>query len=123
MPRATNEYPFEGKVWDGLGRLALQLTGKADEGNGFVAVLNAGGCLLSVFCESEYPDYSKGRKGVEASLFYDPFDGPVYQYIAWENVSAETLERILDIEFVPEDLVSYKGGQLDSVPASHGVMF
>ena len=123
MPRATNKYPFESRVWEGLAKLAHQLTGQSGEGNGFKAVLNSKGCLLSVFSQGEYPDFAKRGEGAEANLFYDPFEGPEHQYISWSNVSADTLERILNIRFSPEDLVGFGGEEIDRIPSSHDVMF
>ena len=123
MPTATNRYPFENKVWDGLASLAFQLTGKSGEGNGFIAVLNSEGNLLSVFSQSQFPDFRDRREGTEAFLFYDPFDGPVYQYISWSNVSKHTLERILKIKFCSDDLISFSGDRIDRIPIGHGVMF
>ena len=123
MPRATNQFPFENKVWEGLAKLAVQLTGKSGEGNGFKAILNSEGSLLSVFSQCDYPDFKDRGKDAEATLFYDPFEGPVYQFISWSNVSADSLERILNIELLPEDLVGYNGDQQDKIPLSHSVMF
>lgn len=123
MPRATSQYPLENKVWDGFAKLAFQLTGKSGEGNGFKAALNSEGSLLSIFSQSEYPDFRDCGENAEATLFYDPFDGPVYQFISWSDVSADSLERILNIELVPEDLVSFNGNQQDKIPFSHSVMF
>ena len=123
MPRATYQYPFENKVWDGLVRLAFQLTGNSGEGYGFKAILNSEGSLLAVFSQREYPDFKHRGEDAEATLFYDPFDEPVYQFISWSNVSADSLERILNIEFSPEDLVSFNGDRMDKIPSSHNVMF
>jgi len=123
VPRATNQYPFENKVWEGLVKLAFQLTGKSGEGNGFKAILNSEGGLLSIFSQGEYPDFKDRGENTEATLFYDPFDEPVYQFISWSNVSADSLERILNIEFSPQDLVSFNGNQQDKIPFSHSVMF
>ena len=123
MPRATNKYPYEGKVWGGLVDLALQLTGKSEEGSGFAAILSRDGCVLSVFCEREFPDFRERIDNADASLFYDPFEGPEYQYISWSNVSRETLERILNVTFLPEDLIGFKCDPLDEIPSTHGVMF
>ena len=123
MPRSTNMYPFENKVWDGLANLAFQLTGKSGEGNGIKVVLNARGCLLSLFSQREFSDFRDRGEGAEATLFYDPFEGPVYQFIGWSNVSPDTLERVLNVKFSPEDLISFGGDRLDKIPASHSVMF
>jgi len=123
MPKATNMYPFENKIWNGLEKLAFQLTGRSGEGNGFKAILNSGGGLLSLFCQREFPNFRDRGEGAEATLFYDPFDGPVYQYINWSNISTDTLERILNVSFSTDDLISFSGERIDKIPSSHGVMF
>lgn len=123
MPRATNKYPFESKIWEGLAKLAFQLTGKSGEGNGFKAALDKNGCLLLIYSESVFPDFRDQAKEAEATLFYDPFDEPEYQYISWSNVTQKTLERILNIQFTPEDFVSWNGSKIEQFPSIHDVMF
>ena len=123
MPRATNKYPFESKIWGGLTNLALQLTGNSEEGYGFKAALNKEGCLMTIYSQAFFPDFRDRGKESEATLFYDPFEGPEYQYISWSNAEKETVERILNIQFTPEDFVGRDGSKLEYFPSSHGVMF
>lgn len=123
MPDATNQYPFETKVLEGMSNFAYQLTGKTGLGNGFKAILNGYGCLLSFFGQSEYPDFRERDLGMDAYFLYDPFEEPEIQYISWSKVSKETLERILNIEFSAEDLQDSDGNQLNEFPTVHTVMF
>jgi len=123
MPRATNKYAFESKIWGGLANLALQLTGNCGEGYGFRAVLNKEGCLMTIYSQAFFPDFRDRGKESEAMLFYDPFEGPEYQFIKWSNAKLETIERILNIRFTPEDFVAKDGSKLELFPSSHGVMF
>ena len=123
MPRATANYPFEGKVWSGLVGLGDHLLGRSGEGFGFTATLDDAGRLTAIYAEEVDPDFRKRFKEAASSLFYDPFEGPVYTYIAWTNVPRTVMQRLLKIDFQREDFTGRDGQVLDAFPASHGVMF
>ena len=80
------------------------------------AILNKDGVLLEIYSQAVFPNFHGEGEGAESQIFYDPFDGPVYQYIRWSNVSPDTLERILNITFTPEDLIDLTVMKLSKFP-------
>ena len=124
MPRATSKYPFEWKILQAASHLSSGLAGH--EYLPFLILLSPEGQTRQIlFGDSpERKDvavWDPLMQAARAWFMYDPFDGPVYTYIAWQQVSQRTLERILRITFEETDFTA-SDGRL-SFPLSWNVMF
>ena len=132
MPRSTFKYYFEMMVLGGMGKLSHQFSGSEGE-QGFTVELDHSGHVKKWYSQLHYenfrdyfPSSDDGRK--LSYIFYDPFDAPEYTYIAWQNVSKPTMERLLDItfedkHFLPNFIEKGKTYSGMKFPESHGVMF
>ena len=38
-------------------------------------------------------------------LFYDPFEPDEYRWLSWQNISQETMERLINQQFENQDFV------------------
>jgi hypothetical protein len=124
MPRATCKYRFEWKVFDWAKNFSEILTGH-DQYAFFIAFTETGRARKVIV--GDRPE-TFDRQELEALqgespswLFHDPFEGPVYTYIQWQNVERRTMERLLGASFEPNDFMS--NDKSVEFPTSWGVMF
>lgn len=124
MPHATCKYPFEWKILSWATDLSSVLTGHCHYAF-FMAFTESGQTRKVILGDQPEAFDRKQLQALqqEASswLFHDPFEGPVYTYIEWQNLDRSTMERITGIHFEPSDFVS--NGKSIEFPASWGVMF
>ena len=124
MPHATCKYQFEWKILDWATHLSSILAGHCHYA--FFMVFTEDGLAKKVILV-DHPE-TFDRKELQALqeeasswLFYDPFEGPVYTYIQWQNVDRRTIERLMGANFEPNDFVS--NDKPIEFPTSWGVMF
>ena len=122
MPKATNKFPYEFRVFEGMGYLQSQLF-RNDEGKlGFIAGLDFKGRVLETISATE-DRWSLDLCYAYASyIMIDVIDHGEYIYINWKEVPQTIMETLLNIQFVPTDFVSQIHGDTE-YPTSHGVMF
>jgi hypothetical protein len=124
MPRATCKYQFEWKIFNWVKHLSHILTGHPDYA--FFMVLAENGLTRKIIL-GDHPETfdHKELEGLqqEAScwLFHDPFEGPVYTFVQWQNVGRGTVERLMGAEFEPDDFL-YDDKSIE-FSTSWGVMF
>jgi hypothetical protein len=124
MPHSTSKYPFEGKIGGWASRLSSALPGHPHYP--FLVLFAAGGQVRQIHfghAPQQHDDAVWRQLKADASswLAYDPFEGPEYTYIHWQDVSKATFERLLGAPFTSEDLTV--GDQAIDFPATWGVMF
>jgi hypothetical protein len=124
MPRATCGYRFEWKILNWAKDFSRILTGH--EHYAFFIALTEDGRTKKVIV-GDQPE-TLDRKELEALqqesscwLFHDPFEGPEYTYVQWQNVDRRTMERLVGASFEPNDFLS-KDESVE-FPTSWGVMF
>ena len=124
MPHATCKYPFEWKIFSWAAHFSSVLTGDYD--NAFFMAFTEDGLTKKIILGDHPETFDRKELEVlqqEASswLFHDPFEGPVYTYIQWQNVDRRTMERLMGANFEPNDFVS--NGKSIEFPTSWSVMF
>lgn len=124
MPHPTCKYPFEWKILNWAQRFSTVLTGHCHYA--FFMVFAENGLTKKIILGDQPETFDRKELVVlqqEASswLFHDPFEGPVYTYVQWQNVDRSTMERITGASFEPNDLTS--NGKSIEFPTSWGVMF
>jgi len=124
MPHATCKYQFEWKIFSWAKDISSILTGNSHYA--FFMAFAENGITKKVIL-GDHPE-TFDRKELEelqqeasSWLFHDPFEGPAYTYVQWQNVDRRTMERIIGSKFEPNDLVS-KDKSIE-FPTSWGVMF
>ena len=124
MPRATCKYQFEWKIFNWAQHWSDILTGHPHYA--FFMVLTGNGLTKKIIL-GDHPEAfdRKELEGLqqEAScwLFHDPFEGPVYTFVQWQNVDRRTMERLTSTRFEPDDFVC--DDKSIEFPTSWGVMF
>ena len=124
MPHATNKYPFEWKIFEWAGRLSKQLTGNFHYP--FLILLSRDGRVLQVHF-GDAPEqhdehvWQQLREANPCWFVFDPFEGPVYTYLTWQNAPRTTFERLLGTPFGPGDFTSQD--QCIEFPSTWGVTF
>jgi hypothetical protein len=124
MPHATNQYAFEWKIFEWAGRFSQQLTGGPHYP--FLILLSPEGRVLQIHvgdAPEQHDDqlWQRLRQPVASWFVYDPFEGPVYTYIAWQNVSQVVLERLLGAPFAADSFAAQ--GEAMEFPTTWQVMF
>ena len=115
MTRATIRYGFEAKAINWAMELSERL--KGDPYYGFFLVLGRDGTVkrMEVAHEPERFDgemCKRLKKENDSWIFYNPFCGPEYSALGWQNVSRGAFEEITKISFEDRDFVS-KGKEID----------
>jgi hypothetical protein len=105
-------------------RLSSEFTGDAHYP--FLMLFDKSGVVQRVVFGSaperhEESEWRPLREGASAWLVYDPFDGPVYTYLAWDGLDQGTVERLIGRAFGEEDLAA--DGSRIVFPRKWGVMF
>ncbi len=124
MPHATSKYPFEWKILDWAARLSQQLEGHPHYP--FLMLFRAEGGVAEIHF-GEAPEQHDDRRWQELmaatpSWFaYDPFEGPEYTFLHWQQVPRAVFERLLGAAFVPADFTS--GNESIEFPSTWSVMF
>jgi hypothetical protein len=124
MPRATNKYHFEWKIFDWAQHFSSILTGHCHYA--FFMVFTENGLTKKIVLGDQPEEFDRKELETlqqEASswLFHDPFEGPVYTYVVWQNIDRRTIERLIGAEFEPNDFAS--DDETIEFPTSWGVMF
>jgi hypothetical protein len=124
MPHSTSRYRFEWKVLDWASRLSTALTGHPHYP--FLVLFTPDGQLRQIHlgdAPERHDDavWQRLRAAAPAWLAYDPFEGPEYTYLQWQDVPKATFERLLGATFTTEDLTAADQGI--EFPATWGVMF
>lgn len=125
MPHSTCKYRFELLIRDWAGSFGSRLCGSPYY-TCFVAFSNDGAAKYVVFGNA--PERSIDRDRLQNLMtsewswfFFDPFEGPAYQFAAWQNVQRDTIERLMDAWFRPQD---FNGSPLlGGFPVTWHVMF
>ncbi len=124
MPQATCEYQFEWKIFNWAKHFSRILTGHYHYA--FFIVFTGNGLTKKIVFGDHPEEFD--RKELEALqqeafswLFHDPFEGPEYTYVQWQNVDRRTIERLMGAGFEPNDFVS--DDKTIEFPTSRGVMF
>jgi len=125
MPHATNDFPFEGRVFGWCEKFSKTMTGNphrallvAFDGRGDVAqAVFAEGKSLQPEREEFLCSHSNGW------LIWQPFDAPEYYSVGWRNVSREAMERLIAERFPEEDFVSERTGEKIDFPEEWSVVF
>ena len=132
MPRATSRFQFEWKVFDWAYHLSDIMS---VENHCFLMVLDPEGVVRQLLIGEDELNYDREVWGplMESGgcwLFYHPFDGPVYTYIAWTGIARDTLERLMGERFEQTDFVELRvlgspHAESESMdfPSSWNVMF
>ena len=91
MPRSTVKFQFEFTIWGWASEFSETLTG---ENRAFLIIFNSDQSVDRAFFSKErYFDNALKEsltKTNEFYFFYDPFEGPEYTYISWNNLSRNT---------------------------------
>jgi len=124
MPHSTCRYPFEWKILEWASRLSTALTGHPHYP--FLAFFASDGQLRQIHfgdAPERHDDaaWQVLREAAPMWLAYDPFEGPEYAHIHWQQVPKATFERLLGTPFSAEDLTA--GAQGIEFPSTWGVMF
>jgi hypothetical protein len=124
MPRASYKYQFEWKILEWAWKLSWAFCGGSHYP--FVILFGASGVAdrLVFGPAPETHDENEWKRLLErapAWLAFDPFEGPEYQYLSWEGLERQTVERLIGITFGPEDFGSEEG--TIAFPTKWGVMF
>jgi hypothetical protein len=132
MPRSTQAYPFEAKVFSPLEQIADRF-GSPRAKHTFGLTLGPAGGVSSLTFDPPADGWFT-RLDLLASqhtpfVFFDPFDAPEYTFIRWANIEQATMERLLGLRFEAGDFTPWHAspprqlpvpGQL---PATWDVMF
>jgi hypothetical protein len=124
MPHATNQYPFEWKIFEWATRLSKLLTGHSHYP--FLILFAPNGQMHQIHFgdgpeEHDERLWQELRESAHAWLAYDPFEGPAYSNISWYQLPQGTVERLVGAPFTVEDLTA--GAQTIKFPATWSVMF
>lgn len=124
MPRATCKYRFEWKIWDWATRFSHTLT--SHNHYAFLVLLTEDGRTSKIIVGDrpehfDHQEFEAWRQEAPSWLFYDPFEGPVYTCIQWQNVERGTMERLIGATIEPDDLIS--DGVAIEFPTSWSVIF
>lgn len=123
MPHATSKYRFEWKTWEWAAGFAGSLAGHPHIP--FLILFTATGSAERVLFgsapESHEDSWQPLRDATASWLFFDPFEGPEYQYLCWQGLEQRTLERLIGAKFSPDDFSAH--GETIEFPAKWGVMF
>ena len=132
MPRATAKFWFEWKIVEWAVHLSEMLAG---ENRCFLLTADADGAVRQLLIgEDEYnhdrETWSALKQSCKRWLFYHPFDGPVYTYMAWQGMERSTIERLMGKSFEEADFVAMgssgsQGTKSEPIefPSSWSVMF
>ncbi len=122
MPKATNKFPYEFRVFEGMDYLQKQLF-KNDEGkSGFIAGLDFKGRVLETINANEDRWSLDLRYAYASYIMIDVIDHGEYIYLDWKDLPKPLMETLLNIQFEPTDFVSPIHGNSE-YPTSHSVMF
>jgi hypothetical protein len=124
MLRATNKYRFEWTILKWASKVSQAFCGNAHYP--FLILFNASGVADRLVFGSAAEthnenDWKQLRGRGPGWLEYDPFEGPEYQYLSWEGLDQQTLERLIGTTFGPEDFSA--DGETTAFPSKWGVMF
>jgi hypothetical protein len=124
MPRATNRYPFEWRVFSWAGQFSYKMTGESHVP--MLILLSPQGNAKEVHFgdqpeEPIKPEWTALHEAADSWFLYDPFDGPVYTALWWTEISRETMERLMGEPFPEEELRPPEDGE--PFPCSWHVVF
>ena len=124
MPRATTKYQFEWKVFDWAQSFSNNLTGNVHYA--FLIIFTENGLPKRIIFGDrpewhDHQEFETMRRDASSWFLHDPFDGPVYTYLKWQNVQRQVMERLIGAKFEPNDFVS--NDKTIEYPSSWGVMF
>jgi hypothetical protein len=124
MPHATNQYGFEGKIFEWATGFSRQLAGQFDYP--FLILFSPDGVVREVHfgdAPMQHDDsaWQALRQAVPTWFFYDPFEAPEYTQIGWQQVRQAWFERLLGTPFAPDDLTA--AGHPIEFPMTWQVMF
>jgi hypothetical protein len=121
----TAKYPFEWKVFKWASHFSHRITG---ENRGFVLIL-CEGCARAIYFGEEAerlpPNADAMKQAHESWLIYDPFEGPVYTTIEWQNAPRSAVERLIGGPFDSGDFfcATPDAASLAAFPETWNVMF
>ena len=124
MPHATCKYQFEWKIFNWVTDFSGILTGHCHYA--FFMAFTENGLTQKVILGDQPETFDRKeleelQQEVSSWLFHDPFEGPEYTYVQWQNVDRRTMERIIGTNFEPNDFVS--NDKSIEFPTSWSVMF
>jgi hypothetical protein len=124
MPQATCKYQFEWKIFNWVKDLSNILTGHAHYA--FFISFSENGLVKKIVLGDRPEKFDRNelealQKEATSWLFHDPFEGPEYTFVKWQNVDRRMMERLTGIEFEPNDFVC--DNKSIEFPTSWGVMF
>ena len=124
MPRATYKYRFEWTILEWAWKLSTAFCGRAHYP--FLILFSASGVAdRLVFGPTPAPydenDWTQLREHAPGWFEFDPFDFPEYQYLSWEGLERQTVERLIGTTFGPEDFGAK--GETIAFPSMWGAMF
>jgi hypothetical protein len=124
LPRATSKYGFEWKILQWASSLSRTFTGHPHFP--FLVLMNTDGVADRLVFGSgpEQHDEAHWRQlqdTAPAWMAYDPFEGPVYQYLSWKGIDQRTVERLIGTSLLPQDFTA--AGVTIAFPENWGVMF
>jgi len=124
MPRATCKYQFEWKIFNWVKDFNRILTGHFHYA--FFMVFAENGLTKKIIFGDQPEKFDRTeletlQKEASSWLFHDPFEGPEYTYVQWQNVDRGTMERLVGAKFDPVDFVC--DDKSIEFPTSWRVMF
>ncbi len=124
MPHATNRYPFEWKIFTWAHAFSKSLAGRAHVP--FLILFSSDQYAQQIHFghgpeQHDEDAWRQLRDSAPAWLAYDPFEGPVYTRVSWQQVPRGTFERLLGAQLVDDDLAA--NGEAIVFPDAWSVMF